>query len=91
MIKQALCAKTLERCPTAEKCLGNDECARYDALDDDLPRDWLSPNWSDAVRVHDWRNYIPEPIQKRWQNLAVETRIVAACMAEMQAKNEHWD
>lgn len=59
--------------------------------DDDLPQDWLSPNWATVGRVHDWRNYIPESLQVRWFALSSETRMVAAALAQAQADREEWD
>jgi hypothetical protein len=91
MTREALCAKTLERCPTAEACLEANHCAKWDDITEDLPSDWLSPNWKTVTRVHDWRGYIPVALRRRWIHLSCETRIVAACLAEQQASAEEWD
>lgn len=91
MSRAALCGRTGERCPTADMCLDANECAKYDSITNDLPRDWLSPDWSTTTHVHDWRKYIPDPLRKRWRDLSCETRLVAACMAERQATAEEWD
>lgn len=55
------------------------------------PSDYMEPDWKRADRVHDWRNYIPEPLRERWTGLSEETRFVAACMAQQQADGEEWD
>lgn len=90
-MSEALCARTLERCKTPDKCLAANECGRYDAIAEDLPSGWENPSWDDRGKVHDWRNYIPEPVMKRWRELSCETKMVAACMAEVQAKREEWE
>jgi hypothetical protein len=56
-----------------------------------LPDSWHSPRWDNIGRVHDWRNYIPDGLAARWDELSVEGRMIAACMAQEQANREEWD
>jgi hypothetical protein len=50
-----------------------------------------NPKWDEAGRVHDWRNYIPDVVKVIWDHLSVETRLMAAYMAEVQANREEWE
>lgn len=59
--------------------------------DYDLPVNWRDPKWREASRVHDWRNYIPDPVKVRWATLSEETRLIVSCMAQQRADREVWD
>lgn len=59
--------------------------------DSDLPDGWREPDWNEGGKVHNWRTYIPEALQRRWLSLSEETRTVAAAMAQEQAGREEWD
>ncbi len=57
----------------------------------------FSPNWSDFHRetrhVHDWRTYVPTPLQHDdyWSQLDVKTRAVLIETCECLAEKEDWD
>ncbi len=50
-----------------------------------------SPKWDKTGRVHDWRNYIPEELQRHWADYSIESQIVALVVADIQAMGEDWD
>jgi len=50
-----------------------------------------SPNWNEGGRVHNWRNHIPEVVEKCWEQLPLAARVVAYVMAEKQASMEEWE
>lgn len=49
------------------------------------------PNFEGAGKVHDWRNYIPYGLKKKWSELSIETRYCLYKMAEHNAWGEEWD
>lgn len=49
------------------------------------------PKWEKCGRVHDWRNYIPEFVQKDWKYLTLNSRAILFVIAEDQANREDWD
>ncbi len=50
-----------------------------------------SASFEEIGVVHDWRNYIPEAVQKRWSELDRTTRLLLFVVAETQARAEDWD
>lgn len=51
-----------------------------------------APEWnSDGQRVHDWRNYVGENVQRLWPKLSYETRLAIALDAQDLADREDWD
>jgi len=42
-------------------------------------------------RVHDWRNYVPEELQKDWNQLTERERQIIFVMADERASAEDWD
>lgn len=48
-------------------------------------------DWNNNHKVHDWKNYVPEIVQELWNELTMESRMIAYMMAEQQASNEEWD
>ena len=58
---------------------------------DTTPRDYLSPNWEDDDRVHNWRNYIHEEVQAMWDTFTPAQKAALARQADEMASNEHWD
>lgn len=50
-----------------------------------------SPEFSNADRVHDWRNHVPNELQDLWSELSMETRLAIAFMAEELANSEEWE
>jgi hypothetical protein len=49
------------------------------------------PKFGEESRVHDWRNYIPEELQKVWEDLPIEAKYAAYIVAYEQASKEDWD
>jgi hypothetical protein len=39
----------------------------------ELP-EWVHPNWLDGGRVHNWRNYINDPLKTMWLSFTLEQR-----------------
>jgi|GEM_PF-2148254 len=54
-------------------------------------RDWKSPNWENARRIHDWRNYISEEIRDMWSTFTDGQKKALAISAEERAGCEIWD
>jgi hypothetical protein len=59
-------------------------------LSKDTPRDYASPDWLAAQRVHDWRNYISERLQKSWHTFNDQQKQAIAESAEAAAAREEW-
>jgi hypothetical protein len=49
------------------------------------------PKFDKARKYHDWRNYVPQEIQKVWPDLGLEARVMVYIAAEHQAQSENWD
>lgn len=49
-----------------------------------------NPKWEEAGRVLDWRNYIPLELQRIWDKLSIESRIIAFYLADSMAHKEDW-
>lgn len=49
------------------------------------------PGFDEGGRIHNWRNYIPSFLAKRWADLEPETRLALAIVAEEQARAEIWE
>ncbi len=41
--------------------------------------------------VHDWRNYLPEPVREVWCDLTYSARLVAYAIASPLADSEEWE
>ena len=50
-----------------------------------------NPNFKNAAKVHDWRNYVPCDWQKNWEQFTERERQIIAVMAQSQADKEEWD
>ncbi|NTA27373.1 recombinase RecA [Allorhizobium ampelinum] len=57
------------------------------ATDDEI----ANPNFEDAGRVHDWRNYIRDELRLLWHTFTPEQRRAIALSAEWAADREEWD
>ena len=53
--------------------------------------DVILPDWEDAGRVHDWRNYISEELRAIWWTFTVDQKMAIARNADDIAGREHWD
>ncbi len=52
---------------------------------------WKNPEWENAGRVHDWRNYISEEIEAMWDTFTDEQKAALYRQADAQASAEDWD
>jgi hypothetical protein len=46
---------------------------------------------TDCIRVHDWRNYVPDLLRRLWGELSDEARLATWCVCEELADAEDWD
>ena len=67
-----------------EKALGMAGLGGTDPIGDD-------PQWSKSRKCHDWRNHVPEEIQKAWPLLDRTARMAIFIMAEDEAEDEYWE
>jgi hypothetical protein len=58
---------------------------------DRTPSDWQRPNWADAGKVHEWKNYISEEVQAMWDTFSDDQKQALARQAEDKADCEEWD
>ena len=58
---------------------------------EEAPKDWESPIWKDAGRVHEWKNYISEEIQGIWDTFTVSQKQAIARGADELSGLEEWD
>ena len=57
---------------------------------DDSPR-YLSPQWEDAGRAHDWRNYVSDELRAMWDTFTDAQKIAIGRSADESASEEVWD
>ncbi len=57
----------------------------------DDAKNGLAPHWGDAGKIHDWRNYVPEPVQALWWTFTPEQRSALVDWADDWASREDWD
>ena len=50
-----------------------------------------NPNWSQASRVHDWRNYISDEVKRLWDGFSIPQRAALVRQAQAIADREEWD
>lgn len=60
-------------------------------LRDYLKEQALSPEWERATKVHDWRNYASEDIQRLWPTFNEEQKFAIVDMLDALAGQEYWD
>lgn len=51
----------------------------------------FNPRWELKTKVHDWRNYISEEVQKIWDTFSASQKFALAKQALIQAEKEVWD
>lgn len=51
----------------------------------------VSPDWSRAGRVHDWRNHVGERVRAIWPTLTPDQRTALALDAGERASDEEWE
>ncbi len=39
---------------------------------ENTPKDWAAPDWGNAGRVHEWKNYISDEVQAMWDTFTDE-------------------
>jgi len=49
------------------------------------------PDWDNAERIHDWRNYADEELRQIWSTFTLEQKRIIAELLEKQADREEWD
>jgi hypothetical protein len=49
------------------------------------------PQFENTGRVHDWRNYILDPVADRWHEFDLASRVAMYAMAEYRAGCEEWE
>lgn len=55
------------------------------------PRDFDNPDWKDAGRVHDWRNYASDDLRALWPELPEKHQAIIAASLQDAADREEWD
>jgi hypothetical protein len=60
-------------------------------LHDYLREQALNPEWEKATKVHDWRNYASEEIQRLWPTFNEEQKMAIVEMLDELAGQELWD
>ena len=53
--------------------------------------DLKNPEFDNAGKVHDWRNYVDDLYIENWDKLTEREKIIIATMADKQASAEEWD
>lgn len=54
------------------------------------PHDWSNPDFENAGRVHEWKNYISEEIRAMWRSFPDHLKQALARQAEEGASAEEW-
>jgi hypothetical protein len=55
------------------------------------PSDWENPEWGVVSKVHNWRNYVSDGLQKEWVHLTGRQKIVVSSCLDNIADREDWD
>lgn len=53
--------------------------------------DYLTPDWSERRRVHNWKNYINQAVRDIWNSFTPEQKKILSDNAQDQAEKEEWD
>jgi hypothetical protein len=53
--------------------------------------EYLNPKWEQVRRVHDWKNHVPEHIQKKWDSFDDTLKKDLYLWAEQLADAEEWE
>lgn len=56
-----------------------------------VPLDARQPQWEEASRVHDWKNYINTSVQVLWPTFSAVQQDALAQNADELANKEHWE
>ncbi len=57
----------------------------------DTPNDYSHPQWDNAGRVHEWKNYISDEVKALWFTFTDAQRQALSRQAEDIADQEDWD
>lgn len=60
-------------------------------IPDYIQNELESPDWESGGRVHNWKRYVDNDIQKMWKELSLREKLIIACFAEKLASQEEWD
>jgi len=55
------------------------------------PDDYLSPDWNNCGKVHEWKHYVSEEVQGLWDTFSDEVKAALARQSEAMASKEEWD
>ncbi len=55
------------------------------------PRDWESPRWIEAGKVHEWKNHVPGMVRTIWHTFSISQKMVLAEAYNELASNEEWE
>ncbi|HED9671310.1 TPA: recombinase RecA [Klebsiella pneumoniae] len=55
------------------------------------PEEYLSPEWSDREKVHDWKNYANDGLIEIWDNFTQEQKRIIAKNLQEVADQEEWE
>lgn len=56
------------------------------------PEDWRCPDWDNAGKCYDWKNYVPEEIQAEWSMFRLKHRgMIARMLKDAAFRVEDWD
>lgn len=55
------------------------------------PPDWKDPQWHEAGKVHDWKNYAGEWLREMWHSFYDEQKKAVAASLDDVASAEEWD
>lgn len=55
------------------------------------PDDWDRPEWEKADKVHNWRNYVSEGLQREWGSFTGRQKIMLSSAFDEMAASEHWN
>jgi hypothetical protein len=58
---------------------------------DRLPENVDNPDWEHRQKIHDWRNHIPETVQKIWKSFTTYQKWILAKEAQVKADEETWE
>ena len=56
-----------------------------------IPEDWQSPDWQHKDRVHEWKNYVTKEVEKIWDTLPDNAKMVFAESYQEVANKEEWE
>lgn len=55
------------------------------------PQDWNNPDFYNAGKVHDWKNYVSGEVEDEWKYFSEEQKQILARCFQRLADREEWD